>query len=45
MAEPMAAESSIPGWVIPAAIIAVLIGVAVAANDDDEEEEEGSLPL
>ncbi|WP_342070775.1 hypothetical protein [Yoonia algicola] len=44
MAEPMAAESSVPGWVIPAAIIAVLIGVAVAANDDDDEEDgaEGS---
>lgn len=37
MAEPMAAEPSLPGWVIPAAIIALLIGVAVAGSDDDEE--------
>ena len=43
MAEPMAAESSVPSWLIPAAIVLVLVGVAVAANDDDEEE--SSLPL
>lgn len=36
MADPVAAESSLPSWVIPAAIIAVLIGVAVASSDDDD---------
>jgi len=34
--EPAEAESSLPGWVIPAAIIGVLIGVAVWSEDDDE---------
>ena len=38
MAEPMAAESSVPSWVIPAAIVLVLVGVAVASSDDDDEE-------
>ena len=38
MAEPMEADPSLPGWVIPAAIIGVLIGVAVLANDDDDSE-------
>lgn len=38
--EPMAADSSLPGWVIPAAIVALLIGVAVLGDDDNEEEEE-----
>lgn len=37
MAEPMEAEPSLPGWVIPAAVIALLIGVAVSGGDDDEE--------
>ncbi|MEL7180822.1 MAG: hypothetical protein AAFN63_13420 [Pseudomonadota bacterium] len=40
VAEPVAAESSVPGWVIPAAIIAVLIGVAVLADDDDDDEDD-----
>lgn len=35
MVEPAEAESSVPGWVIPAAIIGVLIGVAVLSDDDD----------
>ncbi|SIT77121.1 hypothetical protein SAMN05421665_0502 [Yoonia rosea] len=39
MAEPAAAGSSVPSWVIPAAIIAVLIGVAVASNDDDDDDD------
>jgi len=41
IAEPVAAESGMPGWVVPAVIIALLVGVAVAAGDDDED---GSLP-
>jgi len=36
MVEPAEAESSLPGWVIPAAIIGVLIGVAVLSDDDDD---------
>ena len=36
MAEPMEADPSLPGWVIPAAIIGILIGVAVLGNDDDD---------
>ena len=36
MAEPMEAEPSLPAWVIPAAIIGILIGVAVLADDDDD---------
>ncbi|PJI91615.1 hypothetical protein BC777_0447 [Yoonia maricola] len=39
IAEPVEADSSVPGWVIPAAIIAVLIGVAVLADDDDDEDD------
>ncbi|EBA11722.1 hypothetical protein [Roseobacter sp. CCS2] len=42
MADPVEAESSVPAWVIPAAIIAVLIGVAVLADDDDDDD--GSEP-
>ncbi|MGJ8588764.1 MAG: hypothetical protein ACSHXW_11470 [Yoonia sp.] len=38
MAEPMAAESSVPSWLIPAAIVLVLVGVAVASSDDDDDE-------
>ena len=37
MAEPMEAKPSLPSWVIPAAIIAVLVGVAVLGDDDDED--------
>jgi len=36
MVEPAEAESSVPGWLIPAAIIGVLIGVAVLSGDDDD---------
>ncbi len=39
MAEPMEAKPSLPSWVIPAAVIALLIGVAVAASDDDDDGE------
>jgi len=37
---------SLPGWVIPAAIVAVLIGVAVSSNkgsDDDPSDEVDSI--
>jgi hypothetical protein len=37
MVEPVAQESRLPGWLIPAAIVVLLVGVAVASNDDDEE--------
>jgi hypothetical protein len=36
-AEPMAAESSVPSWLIPAAIVLVLVGVAVASSDDEDD--------
>jgi hypothetical protein len=39
MAEPAPAGSSLPSWVIPAAIIGILIGVAVLADDDDDDDE------
>ncbi|KQI73159.1 hypothetical protein AN191_04545 [Loktanella sp. 5RATIMAR09] len=38
MAEPAATAPSVPSWVIPAAIVAVLIGVVVASNDDDDDD-------
>lgn len=28
---------SLPSWVIPAAIVAILIGVAVSSGDDDDD--------
>ena len=34
-AEPIAPGPSVPSWVIPAVIIAALIGVAVISEDDD----------
>jgi hypothetical protein len=37
MAEPVAAGPSVPSWVIPAVIIAALIGVAVMSEDDPED--------
>lgn len=37
MVEPVAAESSVPSWLIPAAIALVLIGVAVSGGDDEED--------
>lgn len=40
--EPMEPTPSLPGWVIPAAIIALLIGVAVASDDDEETVEAGT---
>ncbi len=30
---PVAAAGSLPGWVIPAVIVAALVGVAVASDD------------
>ena len=32
---PDESEGSLPGWVVPAAIVAALIGVAVLSNDGD----------
>lgn len=37
MAEPVAQESRLPGWLVPAAIAIVLIGVAVSANNDPDD--------
>ena len=36
MVAPAEPEPSLPGWVIPAAIIGILIGVAVLGGDDDD---------
>lgn len=33
------AESSVPGWVIPVAIVALLIGVAASGDDDDDDDD------
>ena len=36
--EPMAEESgsSVPGWVIPVAILALMVGLASSSSDDDD---------
>ncbi|SHJ02311.1 hypothetical protein [Wenxinia saemankumensis] len=36
MVEPAAPAGSIPGWVIPAALAAALIAVAVSGDDSDD---------
>ena len=39
---PAAPGGSLPGWVIPAVIVAALIGVAAAAEDDSATAGEGT---
>lgn len=34
-------SGSLPGWVIPVAVVALLAGAAVLAGDDDEDEDNG----
>lgn len=35
-------SSSLPGWVIPVAVVALLAGVAVLAGDDDDDDNGGA---
>jgi uncharacterized membrane protein len=36
--EPDETKGSLPGWVIPVAVVALLAGVAVLAGDDDDDD-------
>ncbi|MEL7180508.1 MAG: hypothetical protein AAFN63_11815 [Pseudomonadota bacterium] len=44
VADPVEAApaSSIPGWVIPVAILALIVGVVASSDDDDDDDDEGS---
>ena len=44
VADPVEAApaSSIPGWVIPVAILALIVGVVASSDDDDDDDEDES---
>ena len=45
MTAPVAAESSVPTWVIPVAVLALLAGLALSSGDDEEEMTSSTDPV